>query len=249
MKQIFSKIREKIDGKKKSLAILIDPDKYHKIKFEAIEAEYLSKIDFVFIGGSLIVTKQTQEVIKQLKTIFYVPIIMFPGNAIHICDGLDGILFLSLISGRNSDFLIGQQVIAAPLLKKSGIEVLPTGYMLIDGGKPTTANYMSQTQPIPNDKSEIAVCTAIAGEMLGLKLIFMDAGSGAEQSIDSKMIRAVKANINAPLIIGGGISTSQKAYDAFEAGADIIVIGNLLEENTESLNNIIEVKESFLSKN
>lgn len=248
MKQIISIIQENIDIKKKSLAILVDPDKFDNIKFEAIEAKYISKIDFVFIGGSLIITQKTHEVINKLKEIFVVPIIMFPGNAIHLCSGLDGILFLSLISGRNPDFLIGQQVIAAPLLKNSGVEILPTGYMLIDGGNQTTANYMSQTQPIPNDKAEIAVCTAMAGEMLGLKLIFMDAGSGAKQSINGKMIKAVKSNINIPLIIGGGINTLQKAHDAFEAGADMIVIGNLMEENTQSLNDIIELKE-FLNKN
>lgn len=242
MKEILQQIQEKVKNKQKSLAILIDPDKFEKIKFENIKPEYSSKIDYIFIGGSLIITKNTEEILIKLKEKFQRPIIMFPGNAIHVCKGLDGILFLSLISGRNPEFLIGQQVIAAPMLKNSGIEILPTGYMLIDGGTQTTANYMSHTLPIPNNKPEIAVCTAMAGEMLGLQLIFMDAGSGASQAINKEMIKAVKANINIPLIIGGGINTTQKAKDALEAGADIIVIGNLLEENIQVLNEIIAIK-------
>lgn len=245
MKQILLKFHENYSNKKKSLAILIDPDKFDKIKFEEIDKVSLLQIDYVFIGGSLIITQKIHNVIHKLKDIFKVPIVMFPGNAIHISEGIDGILFLSLISGRNPEFLIGQQVIAAPMLKKSGVEVIPTGYMLIDGGKQTTANYMSQTQAIPNDKPEIAVCTAIAGEMLGLQLIFMDAGSGAEKAINKEMIAAVKANINVPLLIGGGINTLSKAQDAFEAGADVIVIGNLLEEDTQLLNHIISLKKQY----
>ncbi|WP_435354425.1 geranylgeranylglyceryl/heptaprenylglyceryl phosphate synthase [Emticicia sp. SJ17W-69] len=245
MKQILPTIQENTKSKKKSLAILIDPDKFDKINFDEIESTALTKIDFIFIGGSLIIAKNIEEIVKKLKDKFQIPVIMFPGNAIHICGGLDGVLFLSLISGRNPDFLIGQQVIAAPMLKNSGVEVLPTGYMLIDGGAPTTANYMSHTSPIPNNKPDIAACTAMAGEMLGLQLIFMDAGSGASQAVNQKMIKTVKANINVPLIIGGGINTVQKAADAFNAGADMIVIGNLIEENTQLLNEIIAIKESF----
>lgn len=245
MIQILTKIQDNVNSKKKSLAILIDPDKFDKIKFGTIDSLNLSKIDFIFIGGSLIITQKTQQVVNKLKEIFNVPIVMFPGNAIHICNGIDGILFLSLISGRNPDYLIGQQVIAAPMLKNSGVEIIPTGYMLIDGGSPTTANYMSHTVPIPNDKPEIAVCTAMAGEMLGFQLIFMDAGSGASQAINKDMIKAVKSNINIPLIIGGGINTFLKAQDAYEAGADIIVIGNILEENTQVIESIITLKEQF----
>lgn len=245
MKKILQAIQENTKSKKKSLAILIDPDKFDKINFNEIESTALTKIDFIFIGGSLIIAKNIEEIVKKLKEKFQKPIIMFPGNAIHICEGLDGILFLSLISGRNPDFLIGQQVIAAPMLKNSGVEILPTGYMLIDGGTPTTANYMSHTSPIPNNKPDIAACTAMAGEMLGLQLIFMDAGSGASQAVNQKMIKTVKANINVPLIIGGGINTVQKATDAFTAGADMIVVGNLIEENTHLLNEIIALKESF----
>lgn len=247
MKQILPIIQEKTRNKEKLLAILIDPDKFDNINFNEIDSSTLTKIDFIFIGGSLIITKNTEVIVEKLKSKFQLPIIMFPGNAIHICGGLDGVLFLSLISGRNPDFLIGQQVIAAPMLKNSGIEILPTGYMLIDGGMPTTANYMSHTSPIPNNKPEIAACTAMAGEMLGLQLIFMDAGSGAHQAINQKMIQTVKANISVPLIIGGGINTVQKAHDAFLAGADMIVIGNLIEENTHLLNEITAIKTAFSS--
>ena len=242
MNLILQKIRSFAIENKKTLAILIDPDKFENINFGQIELTYLAKIDFVFIGGSLITTPNIEDVIQQLKSKFNVPIILFPGNVAHISNGLDGILFLSLISGRNPDFLIGQHIIAAPLLRKARIEIMPTGYMLIESGKPTTANYMSNTSPIPADKPDIAVCTAMAGEMLGLQLIFMDAGSGASKPIDTRMIKSVKKNIDIPLIIGGGINTVKKAKDAYEAGADMIVIGNLMEDNSFVLNEIIDMK-------
>src|SRR5262249_14932797 len=142
----------------------------------------------------------------------------------------DAILFLSLISGRNPEMLIGKHVTAAPLLKKSSLEVIPTGYMLVDPGHPTSVSYMSNTLPIPHDKNDIATCTAIAGEMLGLKLIFMDAGSGARTSINSSMIAAVRKELSLPLIVGGGIKTAERALEACNAGADVIVVGNSIEK-------------------
>ena len=152
----------------------------------------------------------------------------------------DGILFISLISGRNPELLIGQHVIAAPLLKRSQLEIVPTGYMLIDSGHPTSASYMSHTLPIPSDKPSLAACTAMAGEMLGMQLMYMDAGSGAKRPIDAKMISMVKKSVNVPLIIGGGITSAEKAQIAMEAGADVIVVGNGIEKN---LNLLIEVSE------
>ncbi len=150
----------------------------------------------------------------------------------------DGILFLSLISGRNADMLIGKQVITAPILKHSSLEILPTGYMLIDSGKPTTASYMSNTTPIPADKDCVAACTAIAGEMLGLKLIFMDGGSGAKQPISAEMISSVSKSVNCPIIIGGGINSGEKAIEKCKAGADIIVVGNAIENNKNLITEI-----------
>lgn len=245
MNLILQKINSFAIKNKKALAILIDPDKFEKINFDQINSSYLSKIDFIFIGGSLIISSNISTIIKQLRLTFNAPIILFPGNVSHIWNGIDGILFLSLISGRNPEYLIGQHVVAAPLLKKINIDVIPTGYMLIESGEQTTANYMSNTTPIPANKPDIAVCTAIAGEMLGLQLIFMDAGSGASRPINTEMIKNVKTNIHIPLIIGGGINSLKKAKDAYDAGADMIVIGNLIEENAFVLNKIIEMKNDF----
>ena len=150
----------------------------------------------------------------------------------------DGILFLSLISGRNAEMLIGKQVITAPILKQSSLEILPTGYMLIDSGKQTTASYMSNTTPIPADKDTVSSCTAMAGEMLGLKLIFMDAGSGAKNPISQKMIKAVRKSVDIPIIIGGGIKSGEKAIENCKAGADIIVVGDAIEKNENIINEI-----------
>jgi putative glycerol-1-phosphate prenyltransferase len=152
----------------------------------------------------------------------------------------DGILFLSLISGRNAEMIIGKQVITAPILKQSGLEIISTGYMLIDSGKATTASYMSNTTPIPHDKNDVAVCTAIAGEMLGLKLIFMDGGSGAVNPISVEMISAVSEQTEVPLIIGGGINSAKKAIENLKAGADIIVVGNAIEKNKNLISEISE---------
>ncbi len=215
------------------LAVLIDPDKAGK--------EYLNKIlqycnlgfvDFLFVGGSttynsidLLIT----EIKKQTKT----PVIVFPGNYLQISDKADAILFLSLISGRNPEFLIGNHVLAAQSIKKSGIETIPSGYILIDSGKITSVEYMSNTKPIPADKPEIICSTAIAGELLGLKCIYLEAGSGAKNSLDIEIIKKVKQSIDIPLIVGGGIKTKEDLQKKASAGADLIVIGTLFEQKPE----------------
>jgi phosphoglycerol geranylgeranyltransferase len=226
---------------KKSIAVLIDPDKVD----DASRLKHLINlgtencIDFFLVGGSLITTDNMSEVIAIIKeNVSSVPVILFPGNAQQIDPSADGILFLSLISGRNPDLLIGQHVQAAPILKSYRMEILPTGYMLINSGKLSSAAYISNTTPIPEDKYTLAACTAMAGEMLGLKLIYLDAGSGAEREINSKMISTVRKAIDIPLIIGGGINTRQKAQTALEAGADMIVIGNVLEKDPDVLTDI-----------
>jgi putative glycerol-1-phosphate prenyltransferase len=154
-------------------------------------------------------------------------------------------LFLSLISSRNPDMLIGMHVLAAPYLKLSGLETIPTGYMLIDSGKPTAVTYMSHSFPIPSDKKDIAACTAMAGEMLGLQTIYMDAGSGAERTIPEEMISFVKQSIDIPLIIGGGIKTKQKLKSIVEAGADVVVVGNRFEEKPELIFEFAETVAKF----
>ncbi|PCJ87302.1 MAG: geranylgeranylglyceryl/heptaprenylglyceryl phosphate synthase [Flavobacteriales bacterium] len=236
---IYHSILEKKKAGTKQLAVLVDPDNINKEQlFKIIDKSILSGVDYFFVGGSLMVSDKLDECIVTLKENSNIPAILFPGSPMQISSHADGILFLSLISGRNPEALIGYHVIAAPYVQKAQLEVLPTGYMLIDGGAPTTVSYMSNSAPIPNDKNDIARSTAMAGEMLGLKLIYMDAGSGAKKSITPEMIAEVSENTKVPLIVGGGINTSEKAADACKAGADIIVIGNAVEQNPTLLNEI-----------
>jgi putative glycerol-1-phosphate prenyltransferase len=240
--KIYQRIQEKIAIKKKQLAILIDPDKLNKESLSnTINICKSSNIDFIFYGGSLLHEPAHFEYfLAEIKKQTTIPVILFPGSSMQVSQKADGILLLSLISGRNPEFLIGQHVVAAPYLKSSGIEILPTGYILIESGKSTTVSYISNTTPIPADKPEIAACTAMAGEMLGLKLIYLDAGSGAQNNISKETISKVKNNISCPLIIGGGINTVEKAIDAFNAGADIIVIGNAAEKSPDLIKQIKE---------
>lgn len=222
---------------KKSIAVLIDPDKVEDPGSLTRLLNLASEncVDFFLVGGSLITTTNLSEVIRQIKEAVNIPVVLFPGNSMQIDPGADAILFLSLISGRNPDLLIGQHVIAAPILKNNRIEVMPTGYMLINSGRITSVAYISNTTPIPDDKYSLAACTALAGTMLGLQLIYMDAGSGAEKEISPRMISTVRKAIDTPLIVGGGINTTAKAIAALQAGADMIVIGNALEKNPDLL--------------
>lgn len=217
----------------KTLAVLIDPDDTDQERCRQLATHaYEAGAHFFFVGGSLIVSDRLHRVIEWIRTVTTeVPIVLFPGSNLHIDSGADAILLLSLISGRNPEYLIGQHVLAAPILKRSGLEVISTGYMLIDSGAPTTVTYISNTTPIPQNKSDIAACTAMAGEMLGMRLIYMDAGSGAYSPIPPAMIRQVRKAIDAPLIIGGGIRTPAQAQQAWNAGADVVVVGNAFEKN------------------
>ena len=228
---IYQHILSQSEAGKKQLAVLIDPDKLQNQDVEkiAVNAEE-SGVDCFFVGGSLLVNNELDQCIKTLKANSKIPVILFPGNTMQMSWKADAILFLSLISGRNAEMLIGRHVIAAPHLKMSPLEVISCGYMLIESGKSTAVQYMSNTVPIPYDKMDIAICTAMAGEMLGLKLIYLEAGSGAQQSVPVQMIEQVKQNIRIPLIVGGGIRTPEKANEAATAGADIIVVGTAFEK-------------------
>lgn len=243
-KQIFNQLTENKNRGKKCFAVLIDPDKVtdNAALVKLLNMSQENKVDYFFVGGSLITTNNISQVIGLIKSHSNIPVVLFPGSTMQIDSEADAILFLSLISGRNPDLLIGQHVIAAPILKKLSVEVLSTGYMLINAGNQTTVSYMSNTQPIPYDKPSVAACTAMAGEMLGLKLIYMDAGSGAQKPISIKMIAAVRKSIAAPLIVGGGITSAQQAEKLMTAGADMIVIGNGIEKNPELL---IEVSDKI----
>lgn len=240
--KIIDALNEKNKSGRKALSILIDPDKVDDTSSLSTLLMLAKEcyVDYFFVGGSLITNNSLSKVIQYLKKEVDIPIVLFPGSNMHIDLQADAILFLSLISGRNPELLIGQHVVAAPLLKNSKIEVLPTGYMLINDARTSAVSYMSNTNPIPPDKDAVAACTAMAGEMLGLRLIYMDAGSGAQQAIPPKMITKVKNSINIPLIIGGGINSRKKAKDILDAGADMIVIGNAIEKDP---NLLIEVSE------
>jgi phosphoglycerol geranylgeranyltransferase len=228
--------------RKKSVAVLIDPDKAEDPArlVSLINLATENCVDFFFVGGSIVTTGNLSEVVRMIKENVNIPVVLFPGSTLQIDPSADAILFLSLISGRNPDLLIGQHVQAAPILKNSRMEVLPTGYILINSGKTTSVAYISNTTPIPEDKFSLAACTAMAGEMLGLRLVYLDAGSGAEREISQKMINTVRKSVNSPLIVGGGINNSQKALAAFEAGADLIVIGNALEKEPDLLSEIAD---------
>lgn len=217
---------------RKSFTVLIDPDKLSLNKTdELVQLAVDAKVDYFFVGGSLVISNHLDECIQQIKSACDIPVILFPGSPSQVSKYADAILYLSLISGRNPELLIGQHVISAPFVKNSGLEIMPTGYMVIDGGAPTTVSYISNASPIPADKEDIAMCTAMAGEMLGMKLIYMDAGSGAKNPIPETMIEKVAKNIESPLIIGGGIVDAEKAYRNCKVGADVIVIGNAIEKD------------------
>ncbi len=228
---ILNNISDRSSKGVKQLAILIDPDNASEehlkqlcTKAEAIGAHYF------FVGGSLLTDGDLETSICHLKNHTQLPVIIFPGSSSQLSSSADGLLFLSLLSSRNPEMLIGQQVVAAPYLRKLNIEILSTAYLLIDSGVQTTASYMSNSTPIPSDKSEIAACTALAGQYMGMKLVYLDGGSGAQYPVPANMIKKVKEYIDIPIIIGGGINSLEKAKNAFEAGADIIVIGNAFEE-------------------
>lgn len=229
---IYNNLLESKATNQKKLAVLIDPDKLRLSSMDHIIKNAIDHdIDYFFIGGSLIVNNQLDQVLVRLKQECKIPLILFPGNSMQLSYKADAILFLSLISGRNPELLIGTHVISAPYLKLSPLEVISTGYMNVDGGVSTTVSYMSNTNPIPKDKRDIAVCTAIAGEMLGLKTIYLDAGSGAHFPVSREMIEAVAGSVDVPLIVGGGIRTPEKAFENISAGADVVVIGNAIEHD------------------
>lgn len=233
---VYSSLVERKQSGRKSFVVLIDPDKVTSSSLSSlVQKANSSGVDYFFVGGSLVVSDHLDECIQQIKKESSIPVILFPGSPSQLSRHADALLYLSLISGRNPELLIGQHVISAPFVKKSGLEIISTGYMVIDGGAPTTVSYISGAAPIPSDKAEIALCTAMAGEMLGQKLIYMDAGSGAKKSITEEMIALVSKNINVPLVIGGGIRDAEKAYLNCKAGADVIVVGNAIEKEPSLL--------------
>lgn len=229
-KNLLKKLQTAKSNSQKLFAVLIDPDKTDvdqipnkKIFFEK------ENIDLLLVGGSLMSQPAIGPFVKALKQAFEQEVFLFPGSPVQFTPEADGILFLSLISGRNPDLLIGRHVEIAPVLKASSCQILPTGYMLVNDGRPTSASYMSNTLPIPSRKGDIACATAQAGELLGLQCIYMDAGSGADAHIPLETISRVAQGIDIPLIVGGGIRTQEEREAVWAAGADMVVVGTALE--------------------
>jgi len=229
----------------KSVALLVDPDDDLDNTADLVEHALLQGIEIFLIGGSLVSRGNTERTTKLVKDLGAPYAILFPGNEIQVNKHADAILFMSLISGRNAEFLIGKQVAAAPLVAKLKLETLPTGYILVESGQLTSAHYMSQSFPIPHNKPDIAAATAMAGAMLGMEIMYMDAGSGAQNPINALMLHAVKSSTNCLLIAGGGIRNAEQASEAWKAGADIVVIGNGAAENQTILDSICASATTF----
>ena len=228
---------------KKLLGVLLDPDR------DGLE-QLLPQLkqnppDWLLVGGSLISRRNISVFLREIAPHLSCPVIIFPGDRVQVSQHADGILLLSLISGRNPEYLIGQQVVAAPLLKESGLELMPTGYILVESGTLTTAHYMSQSLPIPQRKPEMAAITALAGEQLGLKIIYLDGGSGADFPISAQMINATANMLQIPLIVGGGIDTAAKLGNAYRAGADVVVVGTAIERSPNLYKDFIAEKEKY----
>lgn len=215
--------------------LLIDPDKIDSAKLPTFIREATSSgIDAFLVGGSLILSNEFDKTLKIIKENTKTPVIIFPGSVSQVSSVADAILFLLLISGRNPDHLIGNQVIAAPIIKRMGLEAISTGYMLIEGGNVTSAEFMSNTKPIPREKSDIAVAHALAAEFIGMKMLYLEAGSGAQESVPDEMIKKVTRSCTLPIIVGGGIRTPEEARSKVKAGASFIVTGTIIEENSHS---------------
>ncbi len=229
----------------KSLAVLVDPDKISESYLEQLKDYALQgMVDYFFVGGSLITTNNLDKAISFLKDNTDVPVILFPGSTLQINTKADAILFLSLISGRNPELLIGKHVEAAPVLNASNLEIISTGYIIVESGKATSASYMSNTQALPYDKPEIAASTAMAGAMLGLRCTYLEAGSGALNAVSCEMVKQVAACTQTPLIVGGGIRDKETAQVICDAGADIIVVGTSIENNPARIEGIYQVVKS-----
>ncbi len=227
---------EKAKGsQRKLLAVLIDPDfgQDEAVLERTVQNACMAKADLLFVGGSLLTSASFDRCVEQVKALSDRPVVLFPGSPAQLSGHADAVLFLSLISGRNPELLIGHHVTAAPSIKALGLEAIPTGYMLVDGGRPTTVSYVSQTLPLPHDKPGIAAATALAGELLGLRTMYMDTGSGAQRTVSPAMMAAVRKAVNVPLIVGGGIRDAATARALCEAGADVLVVGTAFEQDPE----------------
>lgn len=239
----YSQIQERINKGQKSLSVLIDPDKVKTKNIGlTVDLANANGIDFFLIGGSLLLDDVLDKTIYYLKKNSDLPVVLFPGNEMQVHPDADALLLLSLTSGRNAEYLIGKHVSYAPRIKKMNLETISTSYMLIHGSHPSTASYITQTQPIPLNKPEIAVATAMASEMLGHQMIYLEGGSGTSRPVPSQTVAKVKSAVNVPIIVGGGIRTKEKLIENYTNGADIQVIGTVTERYPESVRDLALAK-------
>jgi len=235
---------------KSAFAVLADPD-----KISPADMQHLARlcndagVNYLLMGGSLLMAHQMELCIQRFKTESDIPVVLFPGSPAQVTPYADALLYLSLVSGRNADLLIGQHVASAPQVKASGLEVISTGYMIIDGGVQTTVSYMSHAMPIPADKPDIALSTAWAAEFQGKHVIYLDAGSGARRPVSEEMIHKVSSNIAIPLIVGGGILTPEKVYANCQAGANLIVVGNAIERDPLLIRDMAQAAKAAIPAN
>ena len=235
---IFNYLLSVKEEKGAGYIVLIDPDKNSEKSLE----EKISKInecgvDAIFVGGSLILDNNCEKRVKMIKSLSKLPIIFFPGGISQLNKYYDAMLFMSILSGRNPHYLIGEQVIAAPIVKDLGIETIPTGYLIVDGGSNSSVQFMSGSNPIPIEKPDILVAHALAAQYLGKKIVYLESGSGANNPIPNHLLEAVKRYIDIPIIVGGGIRTPKSAYEKVQAGASFIVTGSAIEDNDTNLIN------------
>lgn len=231
-RKIYQNIIKSISGEEKLLAVLIDPDKFSVENVERFFKKVnQSIVTHVFVGGSTVKDEATEILVSEIKKHTKLPIVLFPGDVTQITNQADALLFLSLISGRNPEYLIGKQVEAVSKLRNTSIEVIPTGYILIENGKETAVQCVTQTQPMLRKDVQSIIDTAKAGELLGMKLIYLEAGSGAIHPIGTNIISSVKTELEIPLIVGGGIKNKKQLNEAYSAGADLVVIGTAFEED------------------
>ena len=230
MEGIFYKaFLKSVAGKEKQLAILIDPDKFEISETNSFLKKIPKETTHLFVGGSTVANGETEKTVIALKAETKLPVFLFPGNHSQLTDLADALLFLTLLSGRNAEYLIGQQIKSIPKLKNSRLEIISTGYILIDGGNDSAVSKVTKTEPLSQENIENIVHTALAGQFMGAKLIYLEAGSGAKFPVKPEIISAVKKAIKIPLIVGGGIKTESQRQDAYKAGADMIVMGTVFE--------------------
>ena len=234
-KNILNIINKSRSKGRKLLAVLIDPDKFNP---EVVKIADKTKVDFIFLGGSEVKTEDFNKSVKLIKKITKIPTVIFPGNENQISSRCDALLLLSLVSGLNPEYLFGKQIKAAKTLKKSGLEIISTAYLMIDGGRSSSASKVTNTTPIHPENIELIVSTSIASELLGFNMLYLEAGSGARVPLSSKTIKSVKKEIKIPLICGGGIDTAQKCKAYWTSGGDVVVVGNAIENNPALINEL-----------